>query len=198
LEGSGRHFAAPWLSGANKMKCDVTMRHLGPVDISRFREVLDQQPEDLWDADRTFKQRVAPERKTRAIYLLMTIGSPYHPTSAMGGWSALADAFEPIATRIGSFYGPGRVVNAQIALLGPGDDITEHRDMGRVLEVTHRVHVPLETHPDVRFLVDGQNHKLEVGQAYELDNMRMHSVHNDSPVRRIHIIVDYFQEPVAA
>jgi Aspartyl/Asparaginyl beta-hydroxylase len=180
------------------MQCDVTMRHLGPVDITRFKAVLEQQPETLWDADADFRKRLAPERKVRTIYLLMTIGSPYHPTSAMSGWEGLAEAFEPIAARIATFYKPGRVVNAQIALLGPGDDITPHRDIGRVLEATHRVHVPLETHPDVRFLVDGIDHKLAVGEAYELDNMRPHSVHNDSTVRRIHIIVDYFEDPMMA
>jgi hypothetical protein len=37
-----------------------------------------------------------------------------------------------------------------------------------------------------------------VGEAYELDNMRLHYVQNLSPVRRIHLIVDYLEEPAVA
>jgi hypothetical protein len=83
-----------------------------------------------------------------------------------------------------------------VALLGPGLEIPEHVDFGPTLEVTHRVHVPLETHPAVQFIVEDESIPLQVGQAYELDNMRRHRVYNPSPFRRIHIIVDYYEEPL--
>lgn len=177
------------------MKCDVAMRHLGPVDIGPLHELLQRQPEELWSADLTFQKRLAPYRKTQTVYLLMTVGSVYAQSRQMAGWEPLHEAFEPVAARIAAFFpGTGRVLNAQLAMLGPGDDIPEHIDYGPVLEATHRVHVPLVTHPDVQFLVDGENIHLEVGQAYELDNLRPHSVLNLSPVRRIHLIVDYHDD----
>lgn len=172
------------------------MRHLGEVDITSFRACLLQQPDELWDADQEFQKRLAPYRKSRTIYLLMTVGGPTMPTRRLTGWAPLHAAFEPVAQRIASLYPRrGRVLNAQVACLGPGDDIPEHEDYGPTLEATHRVHVPLETHPDVQFWVEGEDIKLAVGQAYELDNLRRHSVLNASPVRRIHLIVDYFEEP---
>lgn len=177
------------------MKCAERMRHLGPVDIGSFAAVLAAQPPELWAADAEFQKRLAPYRKSRTIYLLMTTGGPANPTRRMSGWAALGAAFEPVARRIGEFYpGPGRVLNAQVAQLGPGDDIPEHEDFGPTLEVSHRVHVPMETHRDVEFWVDGENIALAVGEAYELDNMRRHRVFNGSPVRRIHLIVDYYPE----
>lgn len=181
------------------MKCAEPMRHLGAVEIAPFVTALAAQPESLWDADQGFQKQLAPYRKTRTIYLLMTVGGPLAPTRELAGWAPLRDAFAPIAERIATFYPrPGRVLNAQIALLGPGLDIPEHVDFGPTLEVTHRVHVPLETHPEVQFIVEGENIQLTVGEAYELDNMRRHRVFNPSPFRRIHIIVDYYEEPIPA
>ncbi len=179
------------------MKCTEPMRHLGPVDIGPITEALARLPEEAWSADMTFQKRVAPYRKTRTIYLLMTSGGVYAPTSCLTGWDLLRESFEPLVKQIAGFFPkPGRVMNAQLALLGPGDDIAEHVDYGPVLELSHRVHVPLETHPEVSFIVEGKPIALQVGQAYELDNMRLHSVYNGSPLRRIHVIVDYYEDPL--
>jgi len=176
------------------MRCPVPVIQLGNVDVAEFSARLNQQPETLWDADREFQKSLAPYRKTRTVYLLMTRGSPYAETRRMAGWEPLNEVFEPLARRVASFYpGPGRVLNAQAALLGPGDDIPEHEDYGPVLEATHRVHLPLETHPDVEFMVEKRPISMEVGKAYELDNMRLHGVRNLSPIRRIHLIVDYYE-----
>lgn len=178
------------------MKCSVPMRHLGPVDIVPLTAALAAQPESLWSADVAFQKQLAPYRQTQAIYLIMTVGGLHAPTRRMAGWEPLHEAFAPIAECIAGFFqGQGRPLNAQLALLGPGGSIPEHADYGPVLEITHRVHVPLETHPDVRFIVEGEAVKLEVGQAYELDNMRLHSVYNASPYRRIHLIVDHYDGP---
>jgi hypothetical protein len=181
------------------MRCAEPMRHLGTVDIAPFAAALASQPEAIWDADAEFQKRLAPYRKSRSVYLMMTLGGPQMPTRHLAGWEPLREAFEPVLQRIGSFYPrSGRALNAQVALLAPGDDIPEHADYGPTLEATHRVHVPLETHPDVRFVVEGRDMSLAVGEAYELDNMRLHYVQNLSPVRRIHLIVDYLEEPAVA
>lgn len=181
------------------MRCAEAMRHLGAVNIVPFAAALSRQPDSIWDADRDFQKRLAPYRKSRTIYLMMTVGGPQAPTRYMAGWEPLREAFDPVVQRIASFYPrPGRVLNAQVALLAPGDDIPEHADHGPTLEAAHRVHVPLETHPDVAFVVEGEPRRLQTGEAYELDNMRLHYVHNASPVRRIHLIVDYHEHPAPA
>jgi Aspartyl/Asparaginyl beta-hydroxylase len=181
------------------MRCAEPMRHLGTVDIAPFAAALAGQPEDLWNADAEFQRRLTPYRKSRSIYLMMAINGPQAPTRYLAGWEPLREAFAPVLQRIGEFYAaPGRALNAQVALLAPNDDIPEHADYGPTLEATHRVHVPLETHPGVRFVVEGRVMSLAVGEAYELDNMRLHYVQNLSPVRRIHLIVDYLEEPAVA
>jgi hypothetical protein len=177
------------------MRCAEPIRWLGSVDISDLRETLHRQDAGLWDADTAFRQALAPYRQTRTIYLMMTLGGPNAATRYFAGWPPLRESFSTVAARLASFYPvPGRVLNAQIALLPPGAVIPEHRDAGPTLEVTHRVHVPLVTHADVVFSVEDEHLTLAEGQAYELDNMRRHAVENQSPIDRIHLIVDYLEE----
>ncbi len=175
------------------MQCAEPLRHLGAVDISGLAAALARQPAELWDADAEFRRALAPYRSTRTIYLQMTLGGPAATTRLLAGWRPLQDSFRPVAERIGSFFAdPGRVLNAQIALLPPGGLIEAHRDRGPTLAASHRVHVPITTHPDVDFVVEGKHLSLAVGEAYELDNMRVHAVANRSGIDRIHLIVDYY------
>ena len=47
------------------------------------------------------------------------------------------------------------------------------------------------TNPRVRFMIDGRPVQLEVGQAYEINNQKTHSVMNKGDTDRIHFIFDY-------
>ena len=43
----------------------------------------------------------------------------------------------------------------------------------------------------VRFMIDGRPYQLEVGQAYEINNQKIHSVMNKGDTDRINFIFDY-------
>lgn len=72
----------------------------------------------------------------------------------------------------------------------PGSKIHRHFDQSPIFKVTNRVHLPLVTHPDVKFFIDDVPYHFSAGQYFEFDNSRFHEVVNDSPVLRIHLIVD--------
>jgi aspartyl/asparaginyl beta-hydroxylase (cupin superfamily) len=57
--------------------------------------------------------------------------------------------------------------------------------------VGHRIHVPIVTNPRVRFMIDGRPYQLQVGEAYEVNNQKMHSVMNKGDTDRINFIFDY-------
>ena len=42
-----------------------------------------------------------------------------------------------------------------------------------------------------RFMIDGRPYQLEVGQAYEINNQKTHSVMNKGDIDRINFIFDY-------
>ena len=93
---------------------------------------------------------------------------------------------------IGSLYPPGgTIIRAMAAKLLAGGRILPHRDSHPSFAVGHRIHVPIVTNPRVRFMIDGRPFQLEVGQAYEINNQKTHSVMNKGTTDRINFIFDY-------
>lgn len=88
-------------------------------------------------------------------------------------------------------YGPGKLWNVQVAKLKSKGKILPHIDLGIDFAISHRIHIPLVTNKKVIFDVDGKKLHLEVGSVYEINNLKLHSVVNDSEYDRIHIIFDY-------
>ena len=77
------------------------------------------------------------------------------------------------------------------AKLLAGGKIKPHRDSHPSFHVGHRIHVPIKTNPRVRFMIDGRPYRLQVGQAYEINNQKNHSVMNKGSDDRITFIFDY-------
>ena len=51
--------------------------------------------------------------------------------------------------------------------------------------------MPITTNSRVRFIIDGRPYRLQVGQAYEVNNQKRHSVINKGSEDRITFIFDY-------
>jgi aspartyl/asparaginyl beta-hydroxylase (cupin superfamily) len=86
---------------------------------------------------------------------------------------------------------PSRVVAACLKRLGPGGFVNEHRDLvGAAPMGVVRLHVPIVTHPDVEFCVNGRRLYLRPGSAWILDTSYRHRVANRSSVHRVHLVVD--------
>ena len=85
----------------------------------------------------------------------------------------------------------GTVIRAMAAKLVAGGKISPHIDKHPSFHRGHRIHVPITTNPRVRFMIDGQPYKFQVGKAYEINNQEMHSVMNKGKEDRITFIFDY-------
>ena len=68
--------------------------------------------------------------------------------------------------------------------------IGEHIDMAESLHYVHRCHIPIQTHQDVKFIIQGTNVQMGLGEVFEINNQALHSVLNNSPIDRIHILCD--------
>ena len=51
--------------------------------------------------------------------------------------------------------------------------------------------MPITTNPRVWFTIDGKPYQFKVGQAYEINNQKQHSVTNKGAEDRITFIFDY-------
>jgi Aspartyl/Asparaginyl beta-hydroxylase len=92
---------------------------------------------------------------------------------------------------LAGFHCPKRRV--RLVRLAPGGRIVPHCDRGYGWGLhTVRLHVPIVTHPHVRFVVAGERRHLEVGELWYVETTRMHEVTNDSPIARVHLVIDLF------
>jgi aspartyl/asparaginyl beta-hydroxylase (cupin superfamily) len=89
-------------------------------------------------------------------------------------------------------YPPGgTIIRAMAAKLAAGGKIKPHHDKHPSFHCGHRIHVPITTNPRVRFMIEGRPYQFTVGQAYELNNQKQHSVMNKGTEDRITFIFDY-------
>lgn len=79
--------------------------------------------------------------------------------------------------------------------LAPGNVVPEHCDINYHWIHRTRIHIPIVTHPDVRFKCDGTEVHMAAGEAWIFDNWRPHSVENNSDITRVHLVIDTAGSP---
>jgi len=121
----------------------------------------------------------------------------------------LHDKYEPyirpFLNKIKEIYPNGTEYMYMLTRLAPGAKIGGHTDNGIFARCCHRVHIPIQTHPEVEYLIaeytDEKSNYGEglitpyywsTGNIYEFSNERWHAVHNNSDVNRIHLIFNVY------
>ena len=89
-------------------------------------------------------------------------------------WDLLTDAAMPLMESLlkQHYSAGGTIVRAMAAKLLAGGIIKPHVDGHPSFHSGHRIHVPITTNSRVRFMIDGQPFKFEVGKAYEINNQK--------------------------
>ncbi|HEX6261046.1 MAG TPA: aspartyl/asparaginyl beta-hydroxylase domain-containing protein, partial [Woeseiaceae bacterium] len=87
--------------------------------------------------------------------------------------------------------GSGYFIRTSLVRLKANSSIAEHMDMNFSLTHSHRVHLPIITNDQVLFTVGKETINMREGQLTEINNRRMHSVHNNGPEDRVHLILDF-------
>lgn len=177
------------------MDIDTPLRELGEVDCTALRDAILAQPEEAWFEDQYRQETYDVHYDTQSMVLVF-VDLDHWPeivVSKEPGWDRLADAALPLMEDIISrLYEPGgTVIRAMAAKLLSGKKITPHVDRHVSFHRGHRIHVPITTNSRVRFMIDGRPYQLQVGQAYEINNQKMHSVMNKGGEDRITFIFDY-------
>lgn len=90
-----------------------------------------------------------------------------------------------IMADLGGVWGRSRLMG-----LMPGSDVPEHVDVGYYWRTHLRVHIPIVTTPDVRFLCGGETVHMAAGECWVFDSFRMHKVQNGGAAKRIHLVLD--------
>ena len=185
------------------MDIDTPLRKLGRVDSSALIDAVLAQPDIAWKEDLYRQEAFDVHRATESIVLIFVDLDrwPEIIVKREPGWERLAEVALPLMNDIISQHNPpgGTVVRAMAAKLLAGEKITPHVDKHPSFHNGHRIHVPISTNPRVRFMIDGQPYQFQVGEAYEINNQKMHSVMNKGGEDRITFIFDYVPpEKIAA
>lgn len=177
------------------MNIEGFIRELGPVDSAALIEAILAQEETAWREDEYRQQVYDVHRQTESIVLVFADLDdwPKFDVRKEPGWDRLADVAVPVMHDIigRSYPRGGTIIRAIAAKLLAGCKITPHVDSHPSFHRGHRIHVPITTNPRVRFMIDGRPHQLQVGQAYEINNQKSHSVMNKGKEDRITFIFDY-------
>ena len=79
----------------------------------------------------------------------------------------------------------------RILFLPPEGHIKDHFDFHTSFQFgLLRLHIPIITHPDVAFVIDGQRMNWAPGELWYGDFSKVHSVKNNSPIVRVHMVID--------
>ncbi len=176
------------------MDIETNLKPLGDVDVEPLRQAILDLPADTWLDNKQRQTDYDVHRQTESVILVFCDG-PMHDLkiSKMEGWDLLADAAVPVMHElIGRAYpAGGTIIRAMAAKLLSKGRINPHFDSHASFRRSHRIHVPITTNPRVRFTIDGKPIRMEVGQAYEINNQKTHSVINSGAEDRITFIFDY-------
>lgn len=179
----------------NYMNIDSPLRELGPIEISDLREAILEQEELAWAEEKYRQEEFEVHHQTESIVVLFVDLErwPQLVVTREPGWERLADAALPLMNEIiNRSYPPGgTVIRAMAAKLLAGGKITPHVDRHPSFHIGHRIHVPITTNSRVRFMIDGRPYRFQPGEAYEINNQKMHSVMNKGKEDRITFIFDY-------
>ena len=177
------------------MDIGVPFRCFGPVAMQDLAAAILAQDEAVWNENTQRQQDYEVHEQTRSIVLLFADVEAW-PEVKIGrkqGWDRLGALAEPVMQEIlhRHFAPGGRILRAMAAKLLAGGRILPHRDSHPSFGAGHRIHVPITTNARVRFTIEGRPLRMTVGEAYEINNQKLHSVMNGGTEDRITFIFDY-------
>lgn len=170
------------------------IKELGPVDVTALLDKVSMLSPEDWER----KTDQINENKTK---ILNSVGhitfkfSEKHPFSYydLELWDTWKDVLLPVMDEVSSRYNYKKIVypRVMLALLPSGAVIMPHSDGGMRFSRPHKIHVPLTTNKETLFLhPPDYKYHLEVGQAYEINNLRSHGGVNKGTTDRIHLIFE--------
>lgn len=109
------------------------------------------------------------------------VAGPMRPTRHLQQCPYLQHAL----ARLGAVWGRTRLMK-----LAPGAEVAPHADINYYWRDRARVHVPIATTPEVRFVCGENEINMGLGECWIFDTWRPHRVVNPTSHERIHLVAD--------
>lgn len=162
----------------------VTYKKIGKIDVKPF---LDFLTEDINFSENNNYNRSTFFKGCKSFFIVEHGKIPDENIL-----NKFIEVSQELIKIISLTYGKGGSNNLQYSLLSPGGKINPHVDEGEIFEESYRIHLPLVTNPDVKFIIDGKENHFKEGELVEINNQKEHCVYNNHKTEsRIHLILDY-------
>lgn len=169
---------------------------LGPVDISGLLKLVERVSERAWAAEDAKKENAFPcfHHTRHIVFRFIPGNNDARDYYSNPGWAVWQTTLAPILDAATAGYGfeAPAFPKVMLARLAAGHRIDPHYDGAGSNLQTHKIHVPLITNPEARFLAGGRSMHLAAGNAYEVNNIGEHAASNDGTQDRIHLIFEVF------
>ncbi len=167
---------------------------LGPVKITAIKKELEQYYSE-WLVDTSRQESFETHEHTfmfaiRQFDYMYTLGEVADCTSQASLETKEANIELDNIIRVLESATGGKAIRVEFISMNPNSRVRTHKDRSDVLYVARRFHVPIKTNSLVLFTSGQDTRHLELGHAYELNNINYHSVVNGSKEPRIHLIID--------
>ena len=166
---------------------DFTYNFVGKLDISQYVNYLKSHNWEEW----TYRQdtwEVHSETKSVPIIADETYSNKGKKSKYYKYYEDLLLNVKPILKK---YYGNGEIIRIELVNLPSDSEVKQHKDTGESLTKDKRIHLVLETNNKVIFKVDGVEKNMKVGEMWEINNTKYHSVTNGGNTDRFHLIIDY-------
>ena len=172
------------------------IRDLGPVEVTALQKQVAALSDVAWAREDEVKENdfeVFHHTQHMVFRFVEDDRDPrrFRDNPAWHIWKAV---LMPVIEQAIAPYGFRAPVfpKAMLARLRAHSVIDRHHDSAQTNLRTHKIHVPLVTNSGVVMSLGDTEHRLEVGRAYEVNNIIAHGVRNDGDADRIHFIFEVF------
>lgn len=104
-------------------------------------------------------------------------------------WHRFKDMTEAVVQSILTHFHDCIADTRMLSVVMPTHEIPPHVDH-QSADWRCRVHIPLTSNTESKFVVGGAAHQLKPGRAYKVNTEAIHSVTNHGPTPRIHFMFD--------
>lgn len=173
------------------MDFDGSFAVIGKHPTDPLRAKVEALTAEDWLSDAWRQEVYRPHRESNTILLMFDKDYRHEAPTKLAAHTHFEAEMAPIYHHLAAHYGTGYPVRALFARLPPGGRVHPHSDAGFSLTNSHRVHLPVITHPSAWFTIGGEKRALPYGELCEVNNQREHSFHNEGDRYRVHLLVDW-------
>lgn len=175
------------------MKKDTfNFNFLGLYDVTRIKEQVNSLTETDWLKYTKRQEVYEAHRETLCVPVLFDIAY----NNKIGDKTEFYSLFEEEIKLLNNYINKiknkdGLIIRFEIVKMPPKTKIPTHKDNSPSLIEHSRIHLPTQTTDEVFFKINDEEKNLKEGEIWEINNIDIHSVTNNSDIDRVHVIIDW-------